>query len=113
MKPRSRVSLRVLQPTAPHSSAMGLAASVPWCCILPAGLAALGLAASVVGQALRSTLPAAIVVSLVFFARAHYLLWFRRHGTPLARITTVVLTALAAAFWAFRLSPTVAELLLG
>ena len=92
---------------------MGLAASIPWCCILPAGLAAVGLASSVVGQALRSALPAAMVVSLVFFARAHYLLWFQRHGTPLARVTTIVFTAAAVAFWAFRLSPAVAELLLG
>lgn len=99
--------LRVVgQASGPVSgSVMGVLASVPWCCLLPAGLASLGLASAVLARWLGAAMPALLVASAIFFGRAHYLLWVRRHGSWAARFTTVFLTLLSAAFWTVRLSP--------
>lgn len=94
-------------------TALGTAASIPWCCILPAALAAAGAASSVVARWLGATMPLLLALSLVLFGRAHYLLWIRRHSSPSARLLTVILTLLSAAFWAIRLFPTVAAFVLG
>jgi hypothetical protein len=100
------MALRVIGPSGPwSSSAIGVLTSVPWCCVLPAGLASLGLASSVLARWLGAATPALLVASAVFLGRAHYLLWARRHGSRLARFTTVVLTLLSACLWTFRLTP--------
>jgi hypothetical protein len=94
-------------------SALGTAASIPWCCVAPAALAAAGTASSVPTPWVGATVPVFLALSAALFARAHYLLWMRRHGSPAARLVTVALTVLSAGVWAFRLSPAVAALVLG
>lgn len=93
-------------------SAFGLTASVPWCCIVPAGLASLGLASSAVAHWMRAATPVFLALSAALLGRAHYQLWVKRHGAPLARALTLLLTLLAAALWALRLSPVLASLVL-
>lgn len=87
-----------------RSSAVGILASVPWCCILPAGLASLGLASLVLAHWVRAAVPVLLAASVVFFMRAHYLLWAERHGSRSARFTTVLLTLVSAILWTLRLS---------
>lgn len=108
------IELRVVEPSRHwSSSAMGMVTSVPWCCILPAALASLGLASSMLAHWLGALTPALLGASVVLFGRAHYLLWVKRHGSRSARWVTVVLTLLAASFWMLRLSPRVLTLLPG
>lgn len=108
------VELRVLEPSRPWStSAMGMMTSVPWCCILPAGLASLGLASSMLAHWLGAVTPALLGTSVALFGRAHYLLWVKRHGSRSARWVTVLLSLLAASLWMLRLSPRALALLLG
>lgn len=94
-------------------SALATAASIPWCCLVPAALAVAGTASSVSTHWVAPAMPLLFALSVVLFARAHYLLWVRRHGSPAARLATVALTALSVSFWAVRLSPAVAGLVLG
>lgn len=109
------VPLRVLgaEPRLLRASVLGFAASVPWCCVVPAGLASLGVASSLLGHWIRAAMPALFVLSAGFLGRAHYLLWVRRHGAPAAKIATLLLTALAAWLWTLRLAPGVRALLGG
>jgi len=57
-------------------TALGTAASIPWCCLVPAALGSLGIASSLAAQVLGRAIPY-LLVSVVFFSRAHYLLWSR------------------------------------
>jgi len=86
-------------------TALGTAASIPWCCLVPAALGSLGIASSLVVQILGRAIPYLLVLSVVFFSRAHYLLWVEKHGSATARLLTVLLTVLALALWAHRLFP--------
>ena len=86
------------------SSLAAIAASVPWCCLLPAIFALLGLAGA---GAARTTsvelMPFLLGASLLFLGRAHYLIHVRRQGTPWARWTVWLATALAVGLWVLRL----------
>jgi len=84
---------------------LGAAALVPWCCIVPALLASAGVASSLAGWILGALIPLFLALSIVLFARSHYLLWVKSHGSPLARATTLFLTIAAATLWAHRLWP--------
>lgn len=109
---RAVLELRVL--ARPQGlSVFGLTASVPWCCIVPAALASLGLASSAVAHWIHAATPLLLVMSVAVLARAHYELWVKRHAAPLARALTLLLTLLAAALWALRLSPNFASFVLG
>lgn len=104
----ARRELRVLAPVDSRpwsSSALSAATAVPWCCVVPAALASLGLASSVLGSWLAAGTPAFFLMSAGFLGRAHYLIWAKRHGSPNARITTLVLTAAVVWTWALRLAP--------
>lgn len=106
--PLNRPAARPLKVTA-----LGTAASIPWCCIVPPALAAAGTASSLAARSLGGATPWFLALSVGLFARAHYLLWVRRHGSPRTRLLTVVLTVVAGFFWAMRLSPDVAAFVLG
>jgi hypothetical protein len=84
---------------------LGAAASFPWCCVVPALLASTGVASSLAGRILGALIPVFLALSVALFARAHHLLWVKGHGSPLARVTTVLLTIAATALWAHRLWP--------
>jgi hypothetical protein len=98
--PVKRAAARPLRVTA-----LGTAVAIPWCCLVPAALGSLGIASSLVAQVLGRAIPYLLVLSVVFFSRAHYLLWVEKHGSVTARLSTILLTALAAALWAHRLIP--------
>ena len=70
----------------------------------PAGLASVGVASSIVGRVLGAALPVFLVLGVVLFARAHYLVWVKRHGGAATQLLTTAMTLLAAAMWTFRLS---------
>jgi len=72
----------------------------------------LGLASSAVAHWLRAATPLLLVLSAALLGRAHHQLWVKRHGAPLARALTILLTLLAAALWALRLSPRFASFVL-
>jgi hypothetical protein len=79
---------------------------------VPAALAAGGAASTLAARWLGLAMPAFLALSVVLFARAHYLLWVRRHGTGAARAATVFFTIVAIVLWAVRLSPDVAAFVL-
>ena len=85
-------------------TALGTAASIPWCGVVPAALASVGVASLVVGRLLGAALPAFLILSAASFARALYLVWVKRHGPAAARLLTTAMTFLAAAVWALRLA---------
>lgn len=94
-------------------SAVGSAVSIPWCCVVPATLAAGGVVSSVAASWLARGTPFLLVLAIVSFSRAHYLIWFCGHGSPRARVLTILLTVLAAVAWAVRFSPRLAEMVMG
>lgn len=94
VKSRSARPLRV--------TTFGAAASMPWCCVVPALLALGGLASSMAGRVLEQLVPAFLATSVGLLARANYLLWVRGHGTRPVRVASIVLTVLSATVWAYR-----------
>jgi hypothetical protein len=68
-------------------------------------LASLGLASSVLAGWLAAGLPAFLLASAGFLGRAHYLTWVRGHGSPRARIVTLLLTGVVLWVWSLRLAP--------
>ena len=86
------------------TSALGLAASIPWCCVMPAVLATFGFGAASAARWLGPAAPLLLGIGVILFGRAHYLMWFRHQGSPAARAVTLLSTFLAAALWVVRLS---------
>ncbi|MFQ5668080.1 MAG: hypothetical protein ACE5I7_16825 [Candidatus Binatia bacterium] len=83
--------------------ALGAAFSLPWCCIAPALLAALGAAGVGVARQLTvGLMPLFLAVSVLVLGRAHYLIW-RGHGRRATRLVVWVSTAFAATLWFIRL----------
>jgi hypothetical protein len=78
-------------------------ASVPLCCIVPAGFAAMGMVSSTVARCLGVAIPFFFLLSIALFFRAHYLLWVEGHGSHSARALTCLMTIAAIALWAWRL----------
>jgi len=86
------------------SSLAAIAASVPWCCLLPAAFALLGLAGAGAARATTVELmPFLLGASLLFLGRAHYLIHVRRPGAPWARWIVWLSTVLTIGLWAPRL----------
>ena len=86
------------------SSLAAIAASVPWCCLLPAAFALLGLAgAGAARVAAGGLMPFLLGASLLFLGRAHYLIHVRKQGAPWARLIVWLSTSLVVGLWAPRL----------
>ena len=94
-------------------TALGTAASIPWCCVVPAALAAAGTVSAVAPRRVGAATPLFLAVSVGLFARSHYLLWVKRHGSRVTRLATVGLTLVSGCFWAVRLAPAAATFVLG
>lgn len=75
--------------------------AVPWCCVIPAGLAFMGLAGS---AALKITLmeyaPVMLGLSTLFLGRANYLVHVKKQGNRASRGMVWVFTLAAIALWA-------------
>lgn len=63
------------------------------------GLAGAGVAAVWVGK----LAPVFLVISAAFLGRAHYFLYWQKHGNQLSTVLVWVSTAAAAVLWAYRL----------
>jgi len=78
--------------------------SLPWCCILPVILSSLGL---ITGLGAVRTLtvrawPLFLVASILFLARAHWLVYYRRSYNPFYILIVWINTLIVAYLWATR-----------
>jgi len=79
--------------------------ALPWCCLLPGVLSLASFGTAFTAHFLSPTfLLPTFLVSLFALLYAHYRLWVRKHGSPVSRLTTIILTPLILALWYFRLS---------
>lgn len=86
------------------SSLTAIAAALPWCCILPATLALLGLAGAGAAQVVAGGLmPYLLGLSALLLGRAHYLIHVRKQGAQWARWIVWLSTALVIGLWVPRL----------
>ena len=108
-----RVQLRVLPDAPTKHGAFGVLTALPWCCVVPAAFASAGVVSTVVARWLVAGAPFLLLLTVASLSRAHYLIWAKHHGSSLARVLTVIATAVAITLWAIRLSPTVAAAVLG
>ncbi|TDI76496.1 MAG: hypothetical protein E2O87_00140 [Bacteroidetes bacterium] len=85
-------------------SLAGFFLSLPWCCITPATLSLLGFfgAAGTTRLVFKEALSPLFIVSLLLLGRAHYLIYFKKHGSSLSRVVVWISTIGALALWAFR-----------
>ena len=86
------------------SSLMAFFLSLPWCCITPAALSLLGFlgAAGTVRLLLKEALFPLFGICLLLLGRAHYLIYFKKHGSRVSRLVVWASTSGALALWAFR-----------
>jgi len=78
--------------------------SIPWCCITPAGLSLfgfLGAAGAARGLLIEAFYPL-FIISLLLLGRAHYLIYFKKHGSRISKAVVWASTIGALALWAFR-----------
>ena len=78
--------------------------SLPWCCITPAVLSLLGFfgAVGTVNLLLKEITFPLFVFSLLLLGRAHYLIYFKKHGSGLSKALVWVFTIGAVTLWAIR-----------
>ena len=69
------------------SSIFSVAFAVPWCCVVPAGLAILGLAGTVtIKIILMKYVPVFFLLSALFLGRANYLVHIKKQGNRTSHI---------------------------
>lgn len=74
----------------------GVFAAVPWCCVLPAGFALLGLTgAGVARVAAADLMPVFLGLTAALLGRAHYAMHVRHQGNPWSRRIVWISTLLA------------------
>lgn len=78
--------------------------SLPLCCITPAALSLLGFfgAAGAARLLLEEITFPLFGISLLLLGRAHYLIYFKKHGSRISRVVVWASTIGALALWAFR-----------
>jgi surface polysaccharide O-acyltransferase-like enzyme len=73
---------------------------LPWCCILPAGFAVLGLAGTAV---LKTTLmefaPLFLMISVGLLGWSNYLIHIKKQGNRASRVVVCLSTLLTASIW--------------
>lgn len=78
------------------SSIFSVAFAVPWCCVLPAGLAVLGLAGTAAMKIiLMKYVPVFLLLSAFFLGRANYLVHIKKQGNRASHIVVVFSTLTA------------------
>lgn len=90
--------------TTPRSLLGSLGLSLPWCCLVPAGLALAG-AGGAVGARLWLAQAAWLLspLAVALLMRAWWLAWWQRRGSAWSRVVVVASTLLAVALWLPRL----------
>lgn len=85
------------------SAVAGAVLSLPWCCIIPGIFALLGLAGVALARSVTAGFtPYLLVVSVLFLARAHYLIYVKRQGSGFSHVVVWLSTLLALTLWAVR-----------
>jgi len=80
-----------------NSSMFSVAFAVPWCCVLPAGLAVFGLAGTAAMEiVLMKYMPFMLGLSVVFLGRANYLVHIKKQGNRVSHIVVWLSTLTAA-----------------
>ncbi|KMP11138.1 hypothetical protein UZ36_05410 [Candidatus Nitromaritima sp. SCGC AAA799-C22] len=78
------------------SSIFSVVFAVPWCCVLPAGLAVAGLAGTAAMKIiLMKYAPVFLVLSAVFLGRANYLVHIKKQGNRASHIIVWISTLAA------------------
>ncbi|MFQ5444482.1 MAG: hypothetical protein ACE5EK_07690 [Nitrospinales bacterium] len=84
------------------SSMFSMAFAIPWCCVLPAGLAVFGLAGTAAMKiSLMKYLPFMLGLSIVFLGRANYLVHIKKQGNRLSHIVVWISTLTAVGLWSY------------
>lgn len=79
-----------------NSSMFSVAFAVPWCCVLPAGLAVFGLAGTAAMKIiLMKYMPFMLGLSAVFLGRANYLVHIKKQGNRTSHIVVWIATVTA------------------
>lgn len=82
------------------SSMFSVAFAVPWCCVLPAGLAVFGLAGTAATKIiLMKYMPYMLGLSVVFLGRANYLVHIKKQGNLISHIVVWISTLTAVGLW--------------
>ena len=82
------------------TSMFSVAFAVPWCCVLPAGLAVFGLAGTAAMKILlMKYMPLMLGLSIVFLGRANYLVHIKKQGNRVSHIIVWISTLTAAGLW--------------
>lgn len=83
------------------SSIFSVAFAVPWCCVVPAGLAVLGLAGTAAMKIILMKYgPVFLGLSTVFLGRANYLVHIKKQGNRASHIIVGFSTLTAFGFGA-------------
>ncbi len=78
------------------SSIFSVAFAVPWCCVVPAGLAVAGLAGTAAMKIiLMKYVPVFLGLSAVFLGRANYLVHIKKQGNRASHIIVWISTLTA------------------
>ena len=78
------------------TSVFSVAFAVPWCCVLPAGLAVFGLAGTAAMKIiLMKYMPFMLGLSAVFLGRANYLVHIKKQGNRASHIVVWIATVTA------------------
>jgi len=104
---RKRIEVENINEVKPYGNVrLSLGAfflSIPWCCITPAGLSLFGFLGAAGAARLflhEITLPL-LGISLILLGRAHYLIYFKKHGSKISRAVVWLSTIGALTLWAF------------
>ena len=82
------------------SSMFSVAFAVPWCCVLPAGLAVFGLAGTAaMNIILMKYIPFMLGLSALFLGRANYLVHIKKQGNRASHIVVWIFTVAAVGLW--------------
>lgn len=74
--------------------------AVPWCCVLPAGLAAFGLAGTAAMEiTLVKYMPLMLGLSAMFLVRANYLAHIKKQGNRASHVVVWISTLTAVGLW--------------
>ena len=83
-----------------NSSMFSVAFAVPWCCVLPAGLAVFGLAGTAAMKIiLMKYIPFMLGLSALFLGRANYLVHIKKQGNRASHIVVWISTVAAVGLW--------------
>jgi len=73
--------------------------ALPWCCVLPIGVAFFGLAGGALGAFLSQLTPVFLVLSIILIGYANYNVWVLKHGPIQTRVWVILITVFSILLW--------------